>query len=426
MIDFNDATQALIQKFDREHADYIEQDDAPLPDGWLEEQVPEHLSDILMLQGVAYADTPADKREALEQALIAQAKAGILQVYERGHEAWLARGRRVMLVMLNEDEPTLLYRKFPEQSSPQPVFLEIDSVSAEWGYVPEPQAPIPARVWTGRAWRVYLADGVVPTARAANRLMKAYEREIRRIATGIVEVYVKGEYRGELTEGGKLAASVLEEDLTSPDALCARDQVALYEPKDWFKDNPPVVKCEWPDERILEIAKGLSDKLPENVVLPNLVEYLYEIRGAGRSTMSVGEASKRWGMNLVSVYKACEANRVSGAYKEGGGWRIPLYAQRPTDRRAFNKGYRIDHWAKRKAALAGDDSVDYIREGLHMKRAREKQERAKAEAEAAAQGAEKEVGTHLALNCKETQVNERHSEDTETRPEVPFRSSSDE
>ena len=61
-----------------------------------------------------------------------------------------------------------------------------------------------------------------------------------------------------------------------------------------------------------------------------------------------------------------------------------------------------------------------------MKRDREKQERAKAEAEAAAQGAEKEVGTHLALNCEETQVNERHSEDIETCPEAPFRSSRDE
>jgi len=240
---------------------------------------------------------------------------------------------------------------------------------------------------------VYCSEGVVPTARAANELTSAYEREIRRVAAGIREYGDGKEYKGDLTADAKAALAVLNDDIGHPDALPERDRLMEYEAEEWYKDSRPLVLPTTSDEEILEMVARLRERIPETVVVKDLLPYLYELRGSGKNSISVEEAARKWGMTPSSVMLACMKGRVRGAYfgGHGAGWRIPLNAYKPRDERAFNQGVGAGYRKRRLKALYGED---YKEEPAPTQEA----------------GIEQTFGTELARNDTETQVNEVQNE----------------
>lgn len=410
MVEIKEAIDAIIAAYEADNDRYIECADAPSPALWLEGEVPKILAKMLEEQGTNYESIEKGKRATAERELVARATNEIIKRYDEQHYGWLERYKSVSLVKLNIDEPTQLYRKWPEQEKAQPVYLEIDSRAAEWGYVPEPLAPVPQRIWSGRAYRVYFAEGIVPTARAANDLITAYEPEIRRVAAGIRERGEDGEYRGDLTADAKAALATLNDDIGHPDALAERDKLAEYAAEDWYSDARPLVLPTTTDEELLEMSARLRERLPETAVVKDLLPYLHELRGTGKNSISVEEAARKWGMTEVSVLKACSEGRIRGAYfgGHGAGWRIPLNAYRPRDRRADNPGTGKNYKMRKLMARLGENYVEGEIAPMQEN------------------GTEHMFDTELARNDTETQVNEVQFEDGNQSLEQPNDSMSDE
>lgn len=49
--------------------------------------------------------------------------------------------------------------------------------------------------------------------------------------------------------------------------------------------------------------------------------------------ITVKQASERWGISDRRIRALCAEGRISGAYQEGRGWKIPIDAEKPTDGR---------------------------------------------------------------------------------------------
>ena len=336
-IDFTEVLAGVLEAYNADNEGYIEQENPPDPFKWLVNYIPVHIVELFKSQGAAYAQANPQQRIELERMLIDQATATIVNNYSDGHEEWLERYETVTLVQLNEDEQAQLYRRYPSQSSAQGVYLEVDSAAAEWHYNPELGNAVPQAVWSGRTLRFHLASGVIPTATAANKLMAAYEREVRRVAAGIEEYHDGSNWCGTLTVDARNAASILEDEFSKADFLEDKDRVSEYSAEEWFTDNPPIISATATPEEINLLARRLQDKLPETVVISDLYEYLYRLKGEGLESMSAQEAAERWNMPYHSVMRACREGRIGGAFRAGGIWRIPRHAKKPADRRRQSK-----------------------------------------------------------------------------------------
>ena len=49
--------------------------------------------------------------------------------------------------------------------------------------------------------------------------------------------------------------------------------------------------------------------------------------------MTVKQASEKWGISDRRIRVLCSEGKVSGAYQEGRGWKIPVDAKKPADGR---------------------------------------------------------------------------------------------
>jgi len=62
--------------------------------------------------------------------------------------------------------------------------------------------------------------------------------------------------------------------------------------------------------------------------------------------MNVKQAAKKWGISERRVRVLCFEGKISGAYQEGRGWKIPIDAKKPVDGRYKSKEsifFQIDH-----------------------------------------------------------------------------------
>lgn len=53
--------------------------------------------------------------------------------------------------------------------------------------------------------------------------------------------------------------------------------------------------------------------------------------------MTVKQASEKWGISDRRIRVLCSEGKIAGAYQEGRGWKIPIDASKPTDRRYKSK-----------------------------------------------------------------------------------------
>ena len=49
--------------------------------------------------------------------------------------------------------------------------------------------------------------------------------------------------------------------------------------------------------------------------------------------MSVKQAAENWGISDRRIRVLCSEGKITGAYQEGRGWKIPIDAIKPTDGR---------------------------------------------------------------------------------------------
>jgi excisionase family DNA binding protein len=53
--------------------------------------------------------------------------------------------------------------------------------------------------------------------------------------------------------------------------------------------------------------------------------------------MTVKEAAEKWGISDRRIRVLCSEGKISGAYQEGRGWKIPSNAEKPADGRYKSK-----------------------------------------------------------------------------------------
>ena len=53
--------------------------------------------------------------------------------------------------------------------------------------------------------------------------------------------------------------------------------------------------------------------------------------------MTAKEASLKWGISDRRIRVLCSEGKISGAYQEGRGWKIPIDARKPVDGRYKSK-----------------------------------------------------------------------------------------
>lgn len=49
--------------------------------------------------------------------------------------------------------------------------------------------------------------------------------------------------------------------------------------------------------------------------------------------MTVKQAAEKWGISDRRIRVLCSEGKIPGAYQEGRGWKLPIDAQKPADRR---------------------------------------------------------------------------------------------
>ena len=52
--------------------------------------------------------------------------------------------------------------------------------------------------------------------------------------------------------------------------------------------------------------------------------------------MTVKQASEKWGISDRRIRVLCSEGKIPGAYQERRGWKIPIDAEKPADRRFKN------------------------------------------------------------------------------------------
>ena len=68
-------------------------------------------------------------------------------------------------------------------------------------------------------------------------------------------------------------------------------------------------------------------------------------------SMTVREASERWGISERRVRVLCSEGKISGAYQKGRGWNIPEDSQKPSDGRFKSKESLFDQIDRKKKEL---------------------------------------------------------------------------
>lgn len=53
--------------------------------------------------------------------------------------------------------------------------------------------------------------------------------------------------------------------------------------------------------------------------------------------ISAKDAAEKWEITRRRVQVLCEQNRISGVFKVGNTWAIPADAEKPDDKRQYNK-----------------------------------------------------------------------------------------
>lgn len=69
--------------------------------------------------------------------------------------------------------------------------------------------------------------------------------------------------------------------------------------------------------------------------------------------MTVKEASSRWGISDRRIRVLCSEGKIAGAYQEGRGWKIPVDAEKPADRRFKSKESILAQIDRKKQELDG-------------------------------------------------------------------------
>ena len=69
--------------------------------------------------------------------------------------------------------------------------------------------------------------------------------------------------------------------------------------------------------------------------------------------MTVKQASEKWGISDRRIRVLCAEGKVSGAYQEGRGWKIPADAKKPADGRYKSKESLLAQIDRKKAELDG-------------------------------------------------------------------------
>ncbi len=67
--------------------------------------------------------------------------------------------------------------------------------------------------------------------------------------------------------------------------------------------------------------------------------------------MTVKEAAEKWGVSDRRIRVLCVEGKISGAYREGRGWKIPIDARKPADGRFKSKESILSQIDRKKAEL---------------------------------------------------------------------------
>ena len=67
--------------------------------------------------------------------------------------------------------------------------------------------------------------------------------------------------------------------------------------------------------------------------------------------MTVKQASEKWGISDRRIRTLCAEGKISGAYQEGRGWKIPIDADKPTDGRYKSKESILSQIDRKKKEL---------------------------------------------------------------------------
>ena len=67
--------------------------------------------------------------------------------------------------------------------------------------------------------------------------------------------------------------------------------------------------------------------------------------------MTAKEASEKWGITDRRIRVLCAEGKISGAYQEGRGWKIPVDAEKPADARFKSRESLIEIVDRKKAEL---------------------------------------------------------------------------
>lgn len=69
--------------------------------------------------------------------------------------------------------------------------------------------------------------------------------------------------------------------------------------------------------------------------------------------MTVKQASEKWGISDRRIRVLCADGKIQGAYQEGRGWKIPVDAEKPADRRYKSKESILEQIDRKKIELDG-------------------------------------------------------------------------
>lgn len=67
--------------------------------------------------------------------------------------------------------------------------------------------------------------------------------------------------------------------------------------------------------------------------------------------MTVKQASEKWGISDRRIRVLCSEGKIPGAYQEGHGWKIPVDARKPADRRYKSKESILAQIDRKKVEL---------------------------------------------------------------------------
>ena len=67
--------------------------------------------------------------------------------------------------------------------------------------------------------------------------------------------------------------------------------------------------------------------------------------------MTVKQASEKWGISDRRIRTLCAEGKISGAYQEGRGWKIPIDADKPADGRYKSKESILSQIDRKKKEL---------------------------------------------------------------------------